>query len=81
MGGGLKILNTALNRANELKMPINCLKDVQNLQKLVKNVKYDKLVWLQPVSQKEENTNLCVQTAMDHQWRISIQTHKYMGVR
>ena len=81
MGGGLKILNTALNRANELKMPINCLKDVQNLQKLVKNVKYNKLVWLQPVSQKEENTNLCVQTAMDHQWRISIQTHKYMGVR
>ena len=81
MGGGLKILNTALNRANELKMPINCLKDVKNLEKLVKNVKYDKLVWLQPVSQKEENTNLCVQTAMDNQWRISIQTHKYMGVR
>jgi len=81
MLGGLKILNSALNRANELKMPINCLKDVQNLQKLVKNVNYDKLVWLQPVSQKEENTNLCVETAMNNQWRISIQTHKYMGVR
>ena len=81
MLGGLKILSSALNRANELKMPINCLKDVQNLQKLVKKVNYSRLVWLQPVSQKEENTDLCVQTAMNNNWRISIQTHKYMGVR
>ena len=81
MGGGLNVLNSALIRANEIKMPINSLKDVKNLQKLVKNVKYSQLVWLQPVSQIEENTNLCVKTAMDNNWRISIQTHKYMGVR
>ena len=36
MLGGLKILNSALIRANEIKMPINGLKDVKNLQKLVK---------------------------------------------
>ena len=81
MLGGLEILNTAITRANELKMPINNVKDVKNLQKLVKKGNYGQLIWLQPVSQKEDNTNLCVQTAMDNNWRISIQTHKYMGVR
>ncbi len=81
MMGGLKILNSALIRANELKMPINCHKDIKNLEKLVKNVNYGQLVWLQPVSQKQDNTELCVKTAMDNNWRISIQTHKYMGVR
>mgnify|MGYP001424225242 CR=1 FL=1 len=81
MLGGLKVLNTAITRANELKMPINNVNDVKNLQKLVKKGNYGQLIWLQPVSQKEENTNLCVQTAMDNNWRISIQTHKYMGVR
>ena len=81
MLGGLEILNSALIRANELKMPINGLKDVKNLQKLVKKSNYGQMVWLQPVSQKAENTDLCVKTAMDNKWRISIQTHKYMGVR
>ena len=81
MLGGLEILNSALIRANELKMPINGLKDVKNLQKLVKKSNYGQMVWLQPVSQKQENTDLCVKTAMDNKWRISIQTHKYMGVR
>ena len=81
MLGGLEILNTAITRANELKMPINNVKDVKNLQKLVKKGNYGQLIWLQPVSQKEDNTNLCVQTAMDNNWRISIQTHKFMGVR
>tara|TARA_B100000212_G_C27288723_1_gene496313 strand:- start:203 stop:859 length:657 start_codon:yes stop_codon:yes gene_type:complete len=81
MLGGLEILNSALIRANELKMPINGLKDVKNLQKLVKKSNYEQMVWLQPVSQKTENTDLCVKTAMDNKWRISIQTHKYMGVR
>jgi len=81
MLGGLEILNTAITRANELKMPINNVKDVKNLQKLVKKGNYGQLIWLQPVSQKEDNTELCVKTAMDNNWRISIQTHKYMGVR
>ena len=81
MMGGLNVLNLALIRANELKMPINSHNDVKNLQKLVKNVNYGQLVWLQPVSQKQDNTDLCVKTAMDNNWRISIQTHKYMGVR
>lgn len=82
MMGGLKVLNSALLRANELKMPINGLNDVKNLEKLVKKLNYMRqLVWLQPVSKKQDNTDLCVKAAMDNNWRVSIQTHKYMGVR
>ena len=81
MLGGLEVLNSALLRANELKMPINGLNDVKNLQKLVKKLNYGQLVWLQPVSQEPQNTELCVDTAKNNNWRVSIQTHKYMGVR
>lgn len=81
MLGGLEVLNSALLRANELKMPINGLNDVKNLQKLVKKLNYGQLVWLQPVSQEPQNTELCVEAAKNNNWRVSIQTHKYMGVR
>ena len=81
MLGGLEVLNTALSRANELKMPINGLKDVKNLLKLIKKQNYERLVWLQPVSQELKNTELCVNEAKNNNWRVSIQTHKYMGVR
>ena len=81
MLGGLEVLNSALLRANELKMPINGLNDVKNLQKLVKKLNYNQLVWLQPISQQPKNTELCVEVAKNNNWRVSIQTHKYMGVR
>ena len=81
MIGGLNVLNSALIRANEIKMPINGLKDVKNLQKLLKNSSSKCQVWLQPISQKQENTDLCVKSAKDNNWRVSIQTHKYIGVR
>ena len=81
MIGGLNVLNSAILRANELKMTINGLKDVKNLQKLLKNSSSKCQVWLQPISQKQENTDLCVNSAKDNNWRVSIQTHKYMGVR
>ena len=81
MKGGLHVLDTSLLRANEIKMPIDGLKDVNNLKKLVNRVDFTGYVWLQPVSQGVENTDLCVKTATDMNWKISIQTHKYMGVR
>ena len=62
-------------------MPIYGVNDVNNLKKLVNRVDFTGYVWLQPVSQGKENTDLCVKTATDNNWRISIQTHKYMGVR
>ena len=87
MGGGLMVLPQALLRADEIKMPIADQQDIDNLEKLIRTVNYQNnsyvggRIWLQPVSQGDKATELCVETAMNRNWRISIQTHKYMGVR
>jgi 7-carboxy-7-deazaguanine synthase len=38
-------------------------------------------VCLQPMSQSERATQLCVEAAMQRGWRVSVQVHKVMGVR
>lgn len=81
MGGGLDVLSQALDEANEIKMPIEGPQDVENLLQLLDGRKPKGSVWLQPVSQGNEATQLCVEACMEHRWRLSIQTHKYAGVR
>ena len=81
MGGGMEVLPTAIARADEIKMPITNVNDIDNLQALLVHRKHGASVWLQPVSQGDEATQLCIQACMENQWRLSIQTHKYAGVR
>lgn len=81
MGGGLDVLPQALDEADEIKMPIEGPQDVENLLELLDGRRPKGSVWLQPVSQGNEATQLCVETCMEHRWRLSIQTHKYAGVR
>lgn len=82
MAGGFKVLPDSLLRANEIKMPVVDQVDVDNLKDLIRSTNQEMAqVWLQPVSQKEESTQMCLDTCMQNNWRISIQTHKYMGVR
>ena len=38
-------------------------------------------IWLQPLSKSEKATKLCVEQATINNWKISIQTHKFIGVR
>lgn len=81
MGGGLRVLAQALEQADEIKMPITDQRDIDNLLHLLKDLKPIASVWLQPVSQNEASTALCVEACLNHQWRLSIQTHKFAGVR
>jgi|TARA_S200002703_G_C3787758_1_gene242992 7-carboxy-7-deazaguanine synthase len=81
MGGGMGVLPTATARADEIKMPVASVNDIDNLQALLVDRKHGAPVWLQPVSQGDEATQLCIQACMENQWRLSIQTHKYAGVR
>jgi 7-carboxy-7-deazaguanine synthase len=81
MAGGLEVLQEALERANEIKMPVADQGDLDNLLNLLQGVKGNPVVWLQPVSQGEQATALCVEACLKHHWRLSIQTHKYVGVR
>ena len=80
--GNKTVLGSSYRRANEIKYPVGKMQDILNLQKII--VDYDikdKDIWLQPLSTSEKATDLCVQMAMTHNWRISIQTHKYINVR
>ena len=38
-------------------------------------------VWLQPLSQSEKATDICIELANEYGWRVSIQTHKFLGLR
>lgn len=83
MPGGRELVAQALERADEIKFPVGRPSDVERLSGLV--TRYPGLavkpIWLQPLSQNSKATALCVQEAIARQWRVSIQTHKTMGVR
>jgi 7-carboxy-7-deazaguanine synthase len=83
MTGGLKVLNKAVTRASEIKYPIGKSADVLKLQQeiipLINSKKID--VWLQPLSQNTKATEICIATAIQYGYRLSIQTHKFINVR
>lgn len=89
MPGGLAVRTDALLRANEIKMPVGKPADVERLRDLLGSMvgrlcacpTGSPTVWLQPLSQSPKATALCVAAATANGWRISIQTHKYLGVR
>jgi 7-carboxy-7-deazaguanine synthase len=79
MPGGKTVLRESLHRANEVKHPVGRLVDVEKLDALLGDYK-PPVVWLQPLSQSEKATDLCVDVCMARNWRISIQLHKYVGL-
>ena len=76
------ILSTALQRANEIKHPVGTSKDIEQLDDLLKNIylKENVTISLQPISQKPQATALCIKTCIERNWRLSIQTHKYLSI-
>lgn len=81
MRGGYKVLGSALARANEIKHPVATQKNVDQLiELLAEHQVNDKQVYLQPISQKEAATKLAIDTCIKHNWRLSIQVHKYIGI-
>ncbi|MFN8770351.1 MAG: 7-carboxy-7-deazaguanine synthase QueE [Neisseriaceae bacterium] len=84
MPGGKKIIGDNVLRANEIKMPIGKMADIEILQKFIDNYKIDeelKPIWLQPLSRNLTATKLCIEQALKHNWKLSIQIHKYLNIR
>lgn len=82
MPGGFEVRAAALLRANEIKFPIGKPTDINALQDLLGiGIRPDADVWLQPLSQNKRATELCMIAARNHGWRVSLQTHKFLGVR
>ena len=60
MRGGMKVLDQALRRADEVKHPVARERDIEALDALLATLQDDKarIIALQPISQKEEATRL-----------------------
>ncbi|WP_180796952.1 7-carboxy-7-deazaguanine synthase QueE [Vibrio parahaemolyticus] len=82
MKGGLNIQAQAVSRANEIKYPIGTQKDLDNLTDLLSTfeTRENVVVALQPISQKKRATELCIEACIQNNWRLSIQTHKYLQI-
>lgn len=84
MPGKRAVLPAALHRANELKMPVGKVADVEALRELMRTVgwtPHGRPVWLQPLSTSEKATQVCIEQATWHGFRVSLQTHKFIGAR
>ncbi|GEM75480.1 7-carboxy-7-deazaguanine synthase [Vibrio sagamiensis NBRC 104589] len=82
MKGKLPVLRSALRRANEIKHPVGTQKDIEQLDHLLSsaNLTSQPVIALQPISQKSRATKLCIDTCIERNWRLSIQTHKYLNI-
>lgn len=76
----LPVLEENWARADEIKLPVESDEDVLRWLERLETLPPGK-VWLQPVSQGNEATRLCVAWCMRRGWRLSVQVHKYIGLR
>ena len=82
MKGGLPVLVSALERANEIKHPVATERHVEELDTLLATacLRENVVIALQPISQKPRATQLAMATCIARNWRLSIQTHKYLDI-
>ncbi|NOH79987.1 7-carboxy-7-deazaguanine synthase QueE [Vibrio sp. RE86] len=82
MKGKLPVLDSALLRANEIKHPVATQKDIDQLDVLLERAQVPErtTIALQPISQKPRATQLCIDVCVKRNWRLSIQTHKYLSI-
>ncbi len=82
MKGGLPVLVSALERANEIKHPVATERHIEELDALLASARLreDVVIALQPISQKPRATELAMATCIARNWRLSIQTHKYLNI-
>lgn len=85
MPGGRRIMPEALAVANEIKWVVGRSEDGCKLEEFLAEHKAvlprGVSVSIQPLSQSVKATHLCVSLALSKGWRLSIQTHKYVGLR
>lgn len=90
MPGGKMIRGDAMMLADEIKMPVGKQADVEKLLDFLRVSptltsrrpgRPARSIWLQPLSTSAKATAICIEAATVHGWRLSIQAHKFIGVR
>jgi 7-carboxy-7-deazaguanine synthase len=81
MPGGKKVLPEAVAIADEIKHVVGRHRDIEALDELLAHVRLKPgiFICLQPVSQSQKATALCIETVIARGWRLSVQVHKYIG--
>ncbi|ANZ22615.1 pyrroloquinoline quinone biosynthesis protein [Buchnera aphidicola (Diuraphis noxia)] len=76
-------LYTSIIRANEIKFPVLQEQDLLYLEIILSILKHRKTchIFLQPISQNPESLKICMKICTVKNWRLSIQTHKYLLIR
>lgn len=82
MPGGREVLASAMQRANEIKHPVAMEKHIEELDQTLKLLegRVKPLIYLQPISQQKRATDLAIQVCIERNWRLSLQTHKFIGI-
>lgn len=82
MPGGRPVLRSAMCRANEIKHPIAMEKHIEELDGVLALLGDQVVpnVYLQPISQQKRATDLAIKTCIARNWRLSLQTHKFIGI-
>ncbi|MEM0912359.1 MAG: 7-carboxy-7-deazaguanine synthase QueE [Pseudomonadota bacterium] len=82
MPGGREVLSTAVTRANEIKHVVAMQKHLDELNALLQNAsgQHTALIYLQPVSMQARATEFAIQSCIKNNWRLSLQTHKFIGI-
>lgn len=83
MPGGKIVLSDALAVADEIKQVIGKQSDIDLLETTLSNtcLKPSCQICLQPVSQSKKATALCIETVQRKNWRLSLQTHKFINIK
>lgn len=81
MPGGKVIRVEALASANEIKYVVGKDRDLKTLENIMSEIPDGATICLQPVSQSKKATELCVEACLEKGWRLSLQTHKYIGLK
>lgn len=82
MPGKKPVLTKTLTCADEIKHAVGRQRDIDQLCDLIgkTSLKDTVQICLQPISQTQRATQLCIQTVQEKGWRLSIQTHKYLAL-
>lgn len=81
MPGGKTVLPHVVAAADEIKHVVGIQKHIDQLDDLLSSIgEFEGIVSLQPMSVSVNATKLCYETVLARGWRLSIQTHKYIGI-
>lgn len=84
MPGGLAVIPDVVALADEIKMVVGKAADLDAYDRMLDAVPArlpDQVLSLQPVWGSDKAAALCVRACQERGWNLSVQVHKYMGLR